>query len=41
MAKEKTKKKAESGNNEVLKPLDEDTRFKYIGFGVYSKPKAL
>jgi len=39
MAKEKTKKKAESGNNEVLKPLDEDTRFKYIGFGVYSKPK--
>jgi len=39
MAKEKTRKKSANENNEVLKPLDEDLRFKYIGFGVYSKPR--
>jgi hypothetical protein len=39
MAKEKTKKKKEENEGKVedIKPLDENTRFRYIGFDVYGK----
>jgi len=37
MAKQKTKKNSEAENNEPLKPLDEETRFRYIGLEVFGK----